>query len=484
MSAFARSPWSSRSSDTWIAASLAIAVALTRLPFVSRELATWDSVLLARALDLGFSTGPDLADQRPQAPGYLFYVGAAALLRPILGSPNAAFVTLSIAASALTVAVIYVFCRRFGSRGGALVAAGVYATGPLVWSFGEIAMPYAVLGLLSALLAMLFWDGRHGAASARLGASVAYGLATGFRQDLVLLLAPLWLWMIWPRPREWIAAGAAAGIGALAWLVPSAMAAGGVAAYLNNVAVQSDRAAAFSVSARGVDGATDNLAMIVYGLGWALAAVTPVLLVAALARLVARRPSPGARALFFALWIIPPLLFYAGVHIGVSGYILSVVPAFAVLAGLLFDAARRSASSLGRRIATGIAAVAIVANGLIFVATPAPFSAAAIADHDRSLQERITYIRSHYPPFTTVILAQFEFVFLAQYLPEYHALFFGPGPEALSADPPEVNVRPGGGAVLLFGKVPALADGDTSAVLPGLAALTRGSVRAYEIRMR
>lgn len=484
MSAFARSPWSARSSDSWIAASLAIAVALSRLPFPSRELATWDSVLLARALDLGFSTGTDLADQRPQAPGYLFYVGAAALLRPLAGSPNAAFVALSIVASALTVAVIYLFCRRFGSRGGALVAAGVYATGPLVWSFGEIAMPYALLGLLSALLALLFWDGRHGRASARLGASVAYGLATGFRQDLVVLLGPLWLWMVWPRPREWIPAGAAAGVGALAWLVPSAIAAGGLAAYLSNVDVQSGRAAAFSVSARGVAGAADNIAMIVYSLGWALATAVPVLLVAVLARLVARRPSPGARALFFALWIIPPLLFYAGVHIGVSGYILSVAPAFAVLAGLLFDAARRSANRLGRRVIIGIAAAAIIANGLLFVATPAPFSAAAIAEHDRSLQERVTYIRAHYPPFTTVILAQFEFVFLAQYLPEYRALFFGPGPEALATDPPEVNIGPGGGAVLLFGKVPAVADGDTSPVLPGLAALTRGSVRAYEIRMR
>lgn len=484
MSALARSPWSSRSSDTWIAASLAVAVALSRLPFVSRELATWDSVLLARALDLGFATGPDLADQRPQAPGYLFYVAAAALLRPILGSPNAAFVALSIAASALTVAAIYVLFRRFGSRGGALVAAGLYATGPLVWSYGEIAMPYAILGLFSALLALLFWDGRHGTAAFRLGASVAYGLATGFRQDLVLLLAPLWLWMIWPRPREWIAAVAAAGVGVLAWLVPSAISAGGLTAYLSNVAVQSSRTAAFSVSARGADGAVDNLAMIGFGLGWALATAVPVLLVAALARLLARRPSPGARALFFALWMAPPLLFYAGVHIGVGGYILSVVPAFALLAGLLFDAARRSASPPGRRIVTGIAAAVVIANGVIFVATPAPFSAAAIADHDRSLQERIAYVRSHYPPPTTVILAQFEFVFLAQYLPEYRGLFFGPGPERLSADPPEVTIGPGSGTVLLFGKVPAVPDGDTSALLPGLAALTRGSVRAYEIRMR
>jgi len=471
-------------SDRWIAASLAIAVGVSRLPFVSRELATWDSVLLARALDLGFSTGTDLADQRPQAPGYLFYVGAAALLRPILGSPNAAFVALSIVASALAVAVVYLLCRRFASRAAALVAACVYATGPLIWFFGEVAMPYAILGLLSSLLAILFWDGRHGPAPARLGASVAYGLATGFRQDLVLLLAPLWLWMIWPRRREWIAAGAAGAAGALAWFVPSAIAAGGVGAYLGEVDVQSGRAAAFSVAARGAAGLSDNIAMILYSLGWALAAAVPVLVVATLARLTAHRPKPGGRALFLTLWVFPPLLFYAGVHIGVSGYILSVVPAFAAIAGLLFDVAGRTASVVGRRIVAGIAGAAILVNGLIFIATPTPFSAAAIAEHDRSLEERVSYIRAHYPPDATVILAQFEYVFLAQYLPEYRALFFGPGPEALSTAPPEVMVEPGGGMVLLFGKVPDLAAGDTAPVLPGLALLTNGKVRAYDIRMR
>lgn len=470
--------------DRRIAAAIAVAAALTRLPFVSRELAAWDSVAFARALDLGFFVGTDLADQRPQAPGYILYVGAAALLRPILGSPNAALVGVSVIASALACAAIYLLCRRFASRPAAFVAAAVYATGPLVWSYGEIAMPYAVLSLCSALLALLFWDARHGTRHARLAASVAFGVATGFRQDLVLFLGPLWLWMVWPRPREWPLAGAAAAAASLIWLVPSALASGGLAAYLHSVSVQSERAAAFSASARGPAGAADNLAMIVYSLGWAFAAAVPVMLVVALARLSAGRRPTRSGASFFALWILPALTFYASVHIGAPGYILSVVPAFAVLAGLLFDGVTRDAGARGRRVAAGIAGAAIAANVLLFVAAPAPFSAAAIAAHDRSLLDRVTYVRAHYPADATVVLAQFEYLFVTWYLPEYHALFFGPGPDALSADAPEVTVTPAGGAVLLFGPVPALPDGARTELLPGLGVLARGSVRAHEIRMR
>lgn len=463
---------------------IAAVVALTRLPFVSRELATWDSVLLARALDLGFLPGADLADQRPQAPGYIFYVATGALLRTIFGAPNTALVALSVIASALAAAVVYLLCRRFATRPAALSAAGLYATGPLVWSFGEVATPYAVLGLLSALLALLFWDARHGTAAARLGVSIAYGLATGFRQDLVLLLGPLWLWMLWPRPREWLPAGALTAAAALSWLVPSAVASGGVLAYLHNVNVQSGRAAAFSVATRGATGAVDNIAMIVFSLGWALAVAGPVILVVVLARLSVRRRA-GSRARFLGLWILPAALFYVAAHIGGSGYILSIVPGVAVLAGILFDAATRDRGPRGRRVAAAVAGAAIVANALIFVATPAPFSAATLAEHDRSLRDRVALVRARYPPSTTVILAQFEYVFLAQYLPEYRALFFGPGPEVLSADPPVVTVTPADGAVLLFGRVPDLGERAVSAeLLPGLASLSRGSLRAYDIRMR
>src|SRR2546423_1475697 len=52
---------------------LVLGVLASRLPFVTNDLWAWDSVLYARALEQGFHVGFHLADQRPQAPGYLFY---------------------------------------------------------------------------------------------------------------------------------------------------------------------------------------------------------------------------------------------------------------------------------------------------------------------------------------------------------------------------------------------------------------------------
>ncbi len=58
-----------------VPAGLFALVLASRLPFVTHALWAWDSVLYARALEHGFHVDFDLADQRPQPPGYLLYVG-------------------------------------------------------------------------------------------------------------------------------------------------------------------------------------------------------------------------------------------------------------------------------------------------------------------------------------------------------------------------------------------------------------------------
>ncbi|MDP9283319.1 MAG: DUF2723 domain-containing protein, partial [Chloroflexota bacterium] len=121
-------------SDRAIAAALAALVFATRVPFAAKTLWAWDSVLYARALEQGFHVGVDLADQRPHPPGYLFYVGAAAMARLLTRDSNAALVIVSVLASALTAAAVYLLCRRYADRALAVVVALGAATAPLAWT--------------------------------------------------------------------------------------------------------------------------------------------------------------------------------------------------------------------------------------------------------------------------------------------------------------------------------------------------------------
>jgi len=422
-------------SDRVVAALVAVTVLASRVPFASKTLWAWDSVLYARALENGFHVGTDLADQRPHPPGYVFYVAAAAAFRLFTRDSNAALVIISVVASALTAAAIFLLCRRYADRALAIVVALGAASAPLVWTYGEVAMPYALLGLLSVALAVALRDARSRLWPAALIASAALGLAAGFRQDVLLLLGPLWLWMLAARPwRERALCVAAVGIACLAWFAPSALLSGGPAAYLSSLSGQAARVSELSPAA-GSDALLRNILLTVYALWWGLLGFALLLVAAIIAALSSRRRL-SEETTFVALWLIPAALVYVTIHIGDPGYLMSMLPGLYVACAALLAPLARAAP----RPILAFAALLVTLNMAVFVVADPPFSAGAIARHDRSLETRVGFVKERFAPGSTVILAQSEYLTARYYLPEYRVLFFGDEPEVLSRAAREVRI--------------------------------------------
>ena len=439
--------------DFAIAITLAALVIVTRLPFATHFLFEWDSVLYAQALEHGFQVSADLADQRPHPPGYLFYLAAAALLRVVTGDSNSALVALSIVASAGATVAVFLLARRFARAELAGFVALAFAVDPLVWAHGEIALPYIVLALGATALALLFWDAREGGARRLLAASVAFGLAAGFRQDLLLLLGPLWLWAAARHGPRLFPLGAI-GIGAacLSWLVPSALLSGGLGAYLGAIAAQSGSITSQSVaSPAGADALSYNLRFTALALGWGLFAVGVLLagLLIAPALHWARHPRPiriGERGAFFLLWIGPGLVVYLAWIIGDWGYVLSILPALYVLCAMLLERALGPARGPALAAWRALTTVIVVAAALAFVFLSGRWSQAMLFTHDSSTRARVVYIRAHFEPDRTVLLAREDYQQARYYLGEYRAWLYDPGP-ARSGDPKK-DVA--GAAVVIF----------------------------------
>jgi hypothetical protein len=436
-------------SDRRVAAVLAALVLVARAPFAAQTLWAWDSVLYARALEQGFHVGADLVDQRPHPPGYVFYVGAAAAIRLLTRDSNAALVVVSVLASALTAATVYLLCRRRADRALAAVVALGAASAPLAWTYGEVAMPYALLGLLSIVLAVSLRDARTRQWPAALIASAGFGFAAGFRQDVLLLLGPLWLWML--AARSWRERGlcvAALGIAALAWFGPTASLSGGPAAYLASLGGQAARVSELSPAAGG-DALMRNTLLTVYALWWGLLGFALLLVAGVIARLRTRRRLTEDAA-FFMLWLTPAALVYVTIHIGDPGYLMSVLPGlYVACAALLAPAAVKAP-----RAVLALTALLVTLNVGIFVLSDTPFSAGAIARHDRSLESRVASVRTRFTPATTVILAQSEYLTARYYLPEYRVLFYGAESEALSRAVQEVRIS-SPTTVVVFGALAA-----------------------------
>jgi 4-amino-4-deoxy-L-arabinose transferase-like glycosyltransferase len=417
-------------------------VLLSRLPFVTHLLWQWDSVLYARALEEGFHVDDVLRDARPHPPGYLFYVALAAVFRFVLQDSNASLVAVSVLASALAVPALFLLARRFAGDAPAAIAAAGFAFSPLVWLYGEVAYPYALLGLLSVVLAAVFSIARTRPDIWRVGASLLFGIAAGFRQDVLIVFGPLWLWTIWRGSlRSRSLSAFAVAIACLAWFVPSATLSGGLTDYVESLGHQtSSVGSASSIFEGGLAAVSDNARFILYGLAFGLLAFAVLLAGLALTRVVAwmrggpRRVRWNDTDVFFVLWIVPPLLFYVAIHIGEWGYLLSVLPALYVLAAALLAPLVRQARGAARLAVSVVAAACVAFAALAFLFLPEPrFSATGLRAHDRDLAAKVAYVREHFPSETTIILAREDYLHVRYYLGQYRTWYYDPASRPPSA---------------------------------------------------
>jgi hypothetical protein len=451
--------------DPTVALVLAIVTALSRVPFAAQRLWEWDSVLYARALEHGFHVDDVLSGSRPHPPGYIFYVAAAALGKLLGLDSDHALVAVSVIASGAAAAACYLLCRRFVGRTLALALAIAFAAAPLVWVHGEVAMPYILLAPLSAALALAFRDARGAGPPRTVLVSVAFGALGGFRQDILLFLFPLWLWTLWPAAGAVrFRAGIAFLVGCAAWLVPSALLSDGLIAYVTRAARQLIGASGLSANAeRSIP---LNAVLIGDSLFWGGLVLVAVLVVLGLSRALAsirgqRVPDDG-EAGFFALWLVPALLFYLFVHIGEWGYVLSLVPGMYVLLAWLL-----AQSSAGRRVALVVLANAALGAGLFLAGDHPVFSRASLVAHDRITDAKAAWIRDQ-APHGSIVLAAAELLVASYYLPDrlvrysnaaatatYDLTIDGPTTLVIyepAARPPDVRIGqtvelPGGGAL-------------------------------------
>jgi 4-amino-4-deoxy-L-arabinose transferase-like glycosyltransferase len=402
---------------------------LTRLPFATTNLYAPDSVLYARGMERF-----DPFDQRPQPPGYLWYILVLRAVDLITDDPNRAMTIVSALASAATVALVYLVAARLYDERTAKVSALFVLTSVTFWAYGGVAYPYTLLAALTTLCALLFWRALDPAlARSRRGirlvvASAAWGVALGFRSDLAIFLAPLWLLA---ATRATIAAAAlSAGVVTVLvglWVVASGLADGGVARFLEAVQIQSkfvdDRYSVFGNGPIAIYRNTYELARFLGRGLYFLIPLAAVTLISAEARRVELRDR--SRTVFMALWTFAPLPFYVFVHVGEYGYIFSMLPGLAIIAA-------RGAIALAKglrmpRTFKWIVAAVVLGNAAIFLLSNTPVSARDIARLDRGIDEKVTYLSGHFAPATSVVVTVYDKMLVDRYLAgEYSVAAYDP----------------------------------------------------------
>src|SRR5574341_62929 len=288
---------------------LALTILITRLPFHSRYLFEWDSVLYTWGM-----AKFDVAWHRPHPPGYLFYVLMGRLFNTIIPDPNQALILLNITLSIATVLLTYRLAELMFDRDTALIASAVMVFGPVFWFYGDVAANYVAEAFAAASVALACWLACTRKGNYLYLSALVLGLAGGFRQNLVVFLS---------------------------WYIPTIQASGGFAAY---------RAAVGGFSANGSDKlhiwygtlasyyASSTLNLLV----WAAQLLAPLGIFAlgygGYRLLKQRGIGPvirSERAQFGAIWFLPAFGVYALLFLDKPGYLLTFYPALCIAAARL-----------------------------------------------------------------------------------------------------------------------------------------------------
>ncbi|MCU1337819.1 MAG: hypothetical protein JWO19_3400 [Bryobacterales bacterium] len=408
---------------------LIAATALTRFAFRSHFLYDIDSVNFALALRRF-----DPVVHQPHPPGYFLYVRLGMLSNAIFHDANTALVAISILASCGTVAVIYLLASDWFGRAAAIFAGLVFVCSPLAWFHGTVALTYIVEAFFSALIGYFCWCVYRRANCFILPAAAALGLAAGFRQSSLVVLAPLFFFSLRRAPRRLALLGIAVLVLVLiAWFIPMVHASGGMITYASSLwslwRLVPSRQTIFTSS---VWTSVARLCLIlgIYALCFGCAALL------VLRATTANSQLDGIKT-FTWIWLSPGLLFFTFVFLKFvnSGYLLVLLPPACLWLGFwAADWYRQSPLPSIARIALPGAAAAI--NFAIFFRAPLYFSYEEVRRSQQELTATVASVRQIARPRETLIVG-FDSHFLGYrhagyYLPEYMTMQFPEVPLASS----------------------------------------------------
>jgi hypothetical protein len=345
------------------AAAFAVAVALTRFIFRSREPYDLDSVNFA----LGIARFDPRVHQ-PHPPGYFLYVCCGRLLDRFVHDPNLALVLLSIAASCGTVVFIYRLALRWSGQLAARFAALLFLLSPLTWFHGIVALTYGVEAFFSALIGYLCWLAFRGDHRWIPVTGLVLGISAGVRPSSVILLGPLFLLALYRTPIRYKLIGFLVLTLAVAgWFLPMLVASGGHRAYFYALdslwRLVPSKTTIFNSSPINSIARAMTIAFI-YLLTFGAASLAPV---TGLRNIRVRSPE----FLFSAVWTGPALCVFTFIYLKFvnSGYVLLLAPPGCVWLGVLLSQWYRG-SDLPLVAKRSIVATGAIVNIAIFLFSP------------------------------------------------------------------------------------------------------------------
>ena len=216
-----------------------------------------------------------------------------------------------------------------------LAAAALLAVSPLFWFYGSVGLTYAGEAFGASLVAWWAWARSRGRARHLYLGALALGLVGGMRQSVLVLIVPALARRArcsacapWRRVAAARRASLAAAV--LAWLLPTIWLSGGLGRLRRRLDPALRLGGAAHLGARRVARRHLRPGALPRGVGHRRASGRSRSRSSRCPRTCAGR-GWGREEWFLLAWIVPPAAFYALVHFGQAGYVLTFLPALVIL---------------------------------------------------------------------------------------------------------------------------------------------------------
>nr|WP_319374579.1 glycosyltransferase family 39 protein [uncultured Methanobacterium sp.] len=346
-------------------------IILTRTPFMSKFLYDWDSINFALAFK-----NFNISLSQPQPPGYIFFVGLGRFLNSFFQDPNSTMIFMSIVFSILTVILVYLLSKKIFSTEIGIISSLLLIFNPIFWFYGEIASIYACQGFFATLIAFLSYKAMKKNSFAYISALVL-GLAGRFRQDVTVLMFPLWLFCISYERFELkkiVVSLFIVILSSLTWFLSTVQLSGGYNHYSNLTKYQLTSSFNICSVFFGAD-ILNHIIMLEKLALWTLNGLG-IAGIFSLLFLVLQNPKniiksvnfKSPKVIFFILWILPSFGFFALVFIAKSGYTLIYLPGLTIIIGFIISKLSENISFMSsKKFLTLIMAFFIIFNTVNFV---------------------------------------------------------------------------------------------------------------------
>lgn len=378
---------------------------LSRAPLVEHMQSHWDGPQYSIGV-IRYS----LEQGTPAPPGYPLYIAMGKILYTFTHDPHYALLVISVLFSGIGAVIFYLIGQKIFNNTVGIINALLFLSGPTFYYFGLTAYAYGITPAISTTLALIVfliaWRKKH------LGAflGILCSFAIGFRIQDILFIVPLFLYGLYHLPKKQKSVAIISFIFAtVLWLLPLLYKVGGLQNYIRiclNFAMK-DSLPPPSLIYPFINRMTLVKGVFLsFGIGLVALLFYPY-------KLIKKRKillKNSKIILFFCLWILPSLLFNLFVRSDHAGHQMTYLSGLSLLIAYAWWRIAKNNKGLLVFFIT----IVILFNLFTFFRDRDPsfmkpyvatsFHYSEIRKNDIKLGGKISYVKAHFPPQSTLII--------------------------------------------------------------------------------